>query len=68
MEIRFKTLRARDFGREVKKLMGPFGEVIVLEKANQLILQDTAGNLRRICDILKKVDAAKAKSKADGKK
>jgi hypothetical protein len=67
LEIGFKKLSAEDFGPEVKKLLGPFGEVIVLEKANQLILQDTAGNLRRIVDILKKVDAAKAESKQYGR-
>jgi RNA polymerase sigma factor (sigma-70 family) len=57
--IPLKNLSATDFGPEVKKMVGPFGEVIVLEKANQLIVQDTAGNLRHICEILKEVEAEK---------
>jgi general secretion pathway protein D len=43
-----KSLVAEDSAPEVKKQMGPFGEVIILHKANQLILQDTVGNLNRI--------------------
>ena len=43
-----KSLVAEDSAPEVKKQMGPFGEVIVLHKANQLILQDAVGNVMRI--------------------
>ena len=43
-----KSLVAEDAGPEVKKQMGPFGEVIILHNANQLLLQDTVGNLKRI--------------------
>ncbi len=39
-----KSLVAEDSAPEVKKQMGPFSEVIVLHKANQLILQDAVGN------------------------
>ena len=33
---------------EIKKQMGPFGNVLVVDQFNQLILQDTAANLSRI--------------------
>jgi RNA polymerase sigma factor (sigma-70 family) len=46
---------AKDLGPDVKKMLGPFGEIVVLEKVNQLILQDTAGNLRQIHETLKAV-------------
>src|SRR5262249_17507307 len=36
-----KAIVAEDSGPEVKKQMGPFGEVQVLHRANQLLLQDT---------------------------
>jgi RNA polymerase sigma factor (sigma-70 family) len=48
---------AKDLGPDVKKMLGPFGEIVVLEKANQFILQDTAGNLRQIYETLKVVQA-----------
>jgi RNA polymerase sigma factor (sigma-70 family) len=46
------ALVAEDSAPEVKKQLGPFGEVIPLHKANQLILQDSARNLKRIVDLL----------------
>jgi hypothetical protein len=46
---------AKELGPDVKKMLGPFGEIVVLEKVNQLILQDTAGNLRQIHETLKAV-------------
>src|SRR5207248_485241 len=42
------ALVAEGIAPDVKKQMGPFGEVIVLHKANRLILQDTVGNLTRL--------------------
>jgi RNA polymerase sigma factor (sigma-70 family) len=48
---------AKDLGPDVKKMLGPFGEIVVMEKANVLILQDTAGNLRQINDTLKAIEA-----------
>ena len=33
---------------EVRKMMGPFGDVVALSKSNQLMMKDTAGNLMRI--------------------
>ena len=42
------SLVARDAAADIKKMLGPFGEVVVLEEGNQLLVQDTAGNLKRI--------------------
>ncbi|NBO93014.1 MAG: hypothetical protein EBV06_11995, partial [Planctomycetia bacterium] len=52
LSMGLKTIQATEIAPEIKKLMGPFGEVTVLEKFNQLYLQDTGGNLRRIKKIL----------------
>jgi RNA polymerase sigma factor (sigma-70 family) len=52
-------LSAKDLAPEVKKIMGPFGEVVVLEKANRLVLQDTAGNLRHIYRVIQEIEAEK---------
>jgi len=47
----------------VKKLMGPLGTVKSLEKTNQLLLQDSAGNLRRAIDAIIAEDVPKADRK-----
>jgi len=49
---------AEDIVGEVKKMMGPFGEVVALSVANQLILQDAAGNLRQIIKTLQDTEEA----------
>jgi hypothetical protein len=41
-------LKAKDVGPEVKKLLGTFGDIVVMEKANQFVIQDTAGNLAQV--------------------
>jgi hypothetical protein len=46
--VTLKSSAAEDLAPEVKKLLGPFGDVLVLKTANRLVLQDTAGNLRRV--------------------
>jgi hypothetical protein len=46
--IPLRTVKADDIAPDVKKLLGPFGEVSVLKKANQLVVQDTAGNVGRV--------------------
>jgi RNA polymerase sigma factor (sigma-70 family) len=57
---------SREVVAEVKKMLGPFGEV-VLERANQLILKDAAGNLQRIQQTIKDVEAREAEKKRDSK-
>jgi len=52
VELTLKTLQAEDVAPIVKKIMGPFGEVTVLEKFNKLYLQDTGNNLRRVRKLI----------------
>src|SRR5262249_23745830 len=40
-----QVLNAESFAPSVKKLMGPFSQVVPVEEANRLILIDQAGNL-----------------------
>jgi type II secretory pathway component GspD/PulD (secretin) len=62
------TLKAKDLGPEIKKMMGPDGKVRVLEKANKLYLGDTVGNLRRIYQKVKDMQSKEAAKKRDLKK
>jgi RNA polymerase sigma factor (sigma-70 family) len=48
--------KAKDVAPEIKNLLGTFGEVVVLERANQLVLQDLAGNLRQVRQTLKEME------------
>lgn len=50
------SLVAEDLVSEVKKMMGPFGEAVAMAKANQLILTDTVGNLKRIYKTIKDIE------------
>lgn len=43
------TLGGPEAAKELRRMMGPFGEVVVLSQAKRVVLQDIAGNLRRIC-------------------
>lgn len=52
-----KGLVADDYAPQVKKMMGPFGEVQSLRQGNRLILQDTAGNLRLIIATTREIEA-----------
>jgi type II secretory pathway component GspD/PulD (secretin) len=45
------TLIAEDLEPAVKKMLGPFGEVSSIGQANQLVIQDTVGNIKRIRDM-----------------
>jgi type II secretory pathway component GspD/PulD (secretin) len=47
-----KAPAAAEMRDAVKKLMGPFGDVVVIEPANQLLMQDTAGNLTHIVKMI----------------
>jgi type II secretory pathway component GspD/PulD (secretin) len=50
------SVPAEEVATEVKKMLGPFGEVVVLKRANELLLQDTAGNLRQVYKVLDDLD------------
>ncbi len=60
-----KALVAEDSGPEVKKQMGPFGEVVILHQANQLILTDTVANLLRVKQQLDLQEGNEATGQAD---
>jgi hypothetical protein len=47
-----KAVGGADGARDVRKLMGSFGSVVVLPGAERVVLEDTVQNLRRICMIL----------------
>ncbi len=48
-------IKAKDV-QEVRKLMGAFGTVTILESLNQAILLDTAGNLREIMQTIHEIE------------
>src|SRR5262249_53267207 len=56
MELPLKTLKARDVAPEVRKMLGPFGRVVLRGQTNVLYLQDTAANLRRIHTTVSAMD------------
>lgn len=58
-----KTLVAKDLGPDIEKLRGPFGRVVVLEKSNQFLLLDTAGNLREILQIIQDLEGRATEKK-----
>jgi hypothetical protein len=51
-----KMLTAETFAPGVKKLMGPFGQVVPLEEPNQLVLIDTVANLRTIVATIREIE------------
>jgi type II secretion system protein D len=55
-----KTLSVEDTAPEVKQWLTPFGTVTSVVKMNTLILMDTAGNINRIVQTLKKVEEQNA--------
>jgi type II secretory pathway component GspD/PulD (secretin) len=56
-----KGLAAEDLAPGIKKMMSEFGTVVVLPKANRLVVQDTAGNIRLIVRLLKEIEEKKGK-------
>src|SRR5438105_3905639 len=54
--LQLNALVAEDMTTEVRKMMGPFGDVIALSKSNQLLLRDTAGNLARIAKTIDDIE------------
>ena len=54
--VPLKTLVVEDTLPEIKQMLSPFGEVTPLSKANQLVLQDTVGNIQRILNTLRVVE------------
>jgi type II secretory pathway component GspD/PulD (secretin) len=54
--VPLKSVVAADAASAVKKLMSPFGKLTVIEPANQMVLQDTAGILKRICKTIEEIE------------
>ncbi|MCI0700724.1 MAG: hypothetical protein L0241_06555, partial [Planctomycetia bacterium] len=54
--IPLKTLVADDLVPDVKKMLGPFGSVVAVNRTNSLIVQDLAGNLQKIVKTLADID------------
>ena len=54
--LQLNVLVAEDMVPEVRKMMGPFGDVVALQKSNQLMLKDSAGNLNRIVKTLEEIE------------
>jgi type II secretory pathway component GspD/PulD (secretin) len=50
------TLVAEDLAPQIERLMGPFGTAVALPQANQLVLQDTVLNLRRVHKTIKDIE------------
>ncbi len=57
--LRLRYVRAEDIAPEVNKLLGSFGSVVVMARANQLVLLDTAGNLLRVVKTMREIDVAR---------
>jgi hypothetical protein len=62
-----KSVSASDIAPEVQKMLGPFGKVVPLERSKRLILQDTAGNLRRAVRIIQDLEARDGKRRGPRK-
>lgn len=62
MVLPLRFLNAEEYAYEVKKMMGPFGEVVVLRMGNRLLVHDTARSLRRIVDITKEIEEVQTRT------
>ncbi|HYV35783.1 MAG TPA: secretin N-terminal domain-containing protein, partial [Gemmataceae bacterium] len=56
INYQLRSMQSDIFAPSVKKMMGPFGQVIPLEEANQLILIESVGNLREIVRTINKIE------------
>jgi type II secretion system protein D len=59
--VQLTSMNADEVQPEIIKLMGPFREATVLGYSNQLVLQDTAKNLRRIVDTIEQMEKSERK-------
>jgi len=60
--------KAKVIAPEIKQLLGTFGQIVVLENANELVLQDTAGNLRQIQQMYKEMEERYAEAIRESKR
>jgi type II secretory pathway component GspD/PulD (secretin) len=52
LHLPLRTLKANGIVDDLRKWLGPYGKLEMVEQGNQLLLQDMAGNLRRIHDAV----------------
>src|SRR5207244_6452321 len=51
--LKVTSLVAEDLRNEIRPIMGPFGEVTSMAGPNQLVLQDSVGNLKQVIKTIK---------------
>jgi hypothetical protein len=59
--IPLQVLMAEDLAPDIQKMLGPFGQVVLLKSANQLMVMDTAANVRRVYQVIQEIDRQKSK-------
>jgi type II secretory pathway component GspD/PulD (secretin) len=55
--VSLSRLSVEEAQQEIRNLLGPQGSVVVLPKAQQLLITDTAGRLRMIREVLSRADS-----------
>jgi len=55
--FQLSRLSAEEAQQEIRSLLGPQGSVVILPKAQQLLVTDTAGRLRVIREVLERADS-----------
>jgi type II secretory pathway component GspD/PulD (secretin) len=53
--LKLGAVPADDVKEEIKQLQGPFGDVVALSKANQLVVQDTVDNIESILKTVRDI-------------
>jgi type II secretory pathway component GspD/PulD (secretin) len=61
MTLPLAGVAADEVAPDVRKLLGPFGEVQVLKTANRLEVRDTAENLRRVYQLIRELEKSEKK-------
>jgi RNA polymerase sigma factor (sigma-70 family) len=56
LAVQLKFRSVGDVGPAIKKMLGPYGDVVAVASTDHLFLQDTVGNLKRICNVLQEID------------
>jgi general secretion pathway protein D len=54
--IPLAALNVEDVSQEMTKLLTPFGKITSLVRTNTLIMMDTAGNIKRIYDLIQDIE------------
>ncbi len=56
--LQLRSLVAADVGKTVERnLLGPFGKVAVFEEGNQLVVTDTAGNIKQLIKTVRELES-----------